>query len=741
MLATASGLLASHLAAPGRSTALASPVIVPPSAASAFAERAARFAARFEATYLVTTDTTGRDRPVRQLERFVQLSPTAFAELGRPRAATARTAGSELIANEGESIFPGTTRGFFNCSRPSSGGWTCSALFTGGGMAESMFVGNYLPTLLNGDVATLAQLVNSHQTGYPGDAGAFRPVARTTDLVDGHRLMACLQFGPLRSPAAVECAAPDGRLVFLSTSGGLNNGWIGQALQVSFDRDVAPSELTLPGPVLPAPLYSPPAGEAVSLLAPHALAVGPIGTLYVVDPERDEVLADDGLGFRIVAGDGRRGFGGDGGQALDADLRLDDDSGIAVSENGTLYVADSGNDRVRAVSPNGTIETVLGNGAASSAQAAGRLGFSPTAARSFALGPPQGLALALNGDLVVAASAVVRLSPNGIVSWVAGGTHSWSDRASVIGEPEFDASSGVAVDSEGDVFVVNPFSFGVAEVRARGIVVPLGRSFGFGEPDQAAITNGPHGSVLLAGLSGLFGFSDTGASRRLPAELRVKGSFGFVPEGVALASTGTIYVDTDPDPQWTNSAALLAVSPAGAVHLLWSRSPSAATPRLYAVDTLRAVPGDVVEPVSVVGHPRNETVSYVETSASAAIRLLRRVGPGAIWWSRKVGTGCPRTLTVAESGSGPGALALIRCDRSPIVVVVWTGGATLTAPNLMQGGVGIPPRPTTYRGDAAVFFDTEGGAPIGGFLASPSRGAFDLRALGVVRTRPASTTR
>jgi DNA-binding beta-propeller fold protein YncE len=289
-------------------------------------------------------------------------------------------------------------------------------------MASSMFVGNYLPTLLNSDVALLAWLVNSHQTGYPGDAGAFWPIARTTELVDGHHLRACLQFGPLHSPAAVECAAPDGRLVFLSTSGGLNNGWIGQALQVSFDGDVAPSALALPGPVLPAPLSSPPAGEAVSLLAPHALAVGPTGTLYVVDPERDEVLADDGPGaFRVVAGDGRRGFGGDGGPALDAQLRLDDDSGIAVSENGTLYVADSGNDRVRAVSPNGTIETVLGNGAAPSAQAAGRLGFSPTAAHSFTLGAPQGLALAPNGDLVVAASAVVRLSPDGMVSWVAGG--------------------------------------------------------------------------------------------------------------------------------------------------------------------------------------------------------------------------------------------------------------------------------------------------------------------------------
>ncbi|HTW07436.1 MAG TPA: hypothetical protein VME46_08000 [Acidimicrobiales bacterium] len=96
---------------------------------------------------------------------------------------------------------------------------------------------------------------------------------------------------------------------------------------------------------------------------PQALATGPDGCLYIVDTGRDEVLQrlPDG-GFVVVAGDGKRGFSGYGGPAVDARLTLDGDSGIAIGANGTVYIAGSGNDRARGVLPNGTIETVAGGG-------------------------------------------------------------------------------------------------------------------------------------------------------------------------------------------------------------------------------------------------------------------------------------------------------------------------------------------------------------------------------------------
>jgi hypothetical protein len=81
---------------------------------------------------------------------------------------------------------------------------------------------------------------------------------------------------------------------------------------------------------------------------PHGLAVGADGALYVVDTGRDQVLRRLPTGrFVVLAGNGHRGFSGDGGPATNAELSLTNYSGLATGPNGTLYIADSGNDRVR----------------------------------------------------------------------------------------------------------------------------------------------------------------------------------------------------------------------------------------------------------------------------------------------------------------------------------------------------------------------------------------------------------
>src|SRR5215212_7108367 len=65
-------------------------------------------------------------------------------------------------------------------------------------------------------------------------------------------------------------------------------------------------------------------------------------------------------GPTVVAGTGAAGFSGDGGAATQAQLR--NPSGVGVAPDGTVYIADSGNLRVRAVAPGGTISTVAGTG-------------------------------------------------------------------------------------------------------------------------------------------------------------------------------------------------------------------------------------------------------------------------------------------------------------------------------------------------------------------------------------------
>ena len=97
--------------------------------------------------------------------------------------------------------------------------------------------------------------------------------------------------------------------------------------------------------------------QTVQLLTPSGVAFGPDGTLYVADPSGHRVCAvtPDGL-VRVVAG-GANGY--HDGRGEDAQFRYPSD--VAIDVNGLLYVADAGNDRIRRVTPDGNVTTLAGS--------------------------------------------------------------------------------------------------------------------------------------------------------------------------------------------------------------------------------------------------------------------------------------------------------------------------------------------------------------------------------------------
>lgn len=90
---------------------------------------------------------------------------------------------------------------------------------------------------------------------------------------------------------------------------------------------------------------------------PVAVAVAPDQSIYIADSDAQRIyrVAADGT-IATVAGNGTRGFSGDGGPATSA--RLSFPWGMVFTPDGSLYFADSDNNRVRRVSPDGTINTV-----------------------------------------------------------------------------------------------------------------------------------------------------------------------------------------------------------------------------------------------------------------------------------------------------------------------------------------------------------------------------------------------
>jgi GT2 family glycosyltransferase/DNA-binding beta-propeller fold protein YncE len=105
---------------------------------------------------------------------------------------------------------------------------------------------------------------------------------------------------------------------------------------------------------------------AESLHGPSAIAVSPTGDLYVADTLNNRIrrIAHDTGVSRAVAGDGRAGGGedvGDDGPAASAQLARP--TGLAVAHNGDVYVADTGHHRVRRISAStGIISTIAGDG-------------------------------------------------------------------------------------------------------------------------------------------------------------------------------------------------------------------------------------------------------------------------------------------------------------------------------------------------------------------------------------------
>ncbi len=102
--------------------------------------------------------------------------------------------------------------------------------------------------------------------------------------------------------------------------------------------------------------------DAAQLRFPADIALDAAGNLYIADTNNHRVRKVDALGtITTVAGNGMEGYGSDGGPAREAQLKTP--RGVAVDAAGNLYIADTGNHRVRAVdAATQTIDTIAGDG-------------------------------------------------------------------------------------------------------------------------------------------------------------------------------------------------------------------------------------------------------------------------------------------------------------------------------------------------------------------------------------------
>lgn len=146
----------------------------------------------------------------------------------------------------------------------------------------------------------------------------------------------------------------------------------------------------------------------------YNVSVDAAGNLFVADQGKHVVYKVDRLGATtVVAGTGTRGYSGDGALATNAQLNAP--TGTAIAPDGTLYIADFANDRIRKVAPNGIITTIAGSLGGFTGD-----GGPATAAR---INAPLSLALDAAGNLFLTDSANLRIrkiAANGVITTVAG---------------------------------------------------------------------------------------------------------------------------------------------------------------------------------------------------------------------------------------------------------------------------------------------------------------------------------
>jgi len=183
-------------------------------------------------------------------------------------------------------------------------------------------------------------------------------------------------------------------------------------------------------------------GITTSLDLPGAVHVDPFG-LYIADTGNNRILfVDEASGVpAVIAGTGVAGFSGDGAAASLAQLNAP--IGVFVTPSGNIYVADSGNHRIRLIA-NGNITTIAGTGEAG---ASGDNG----AAIEAQLSAPTQLFVTGNGDSVFVADTGnhrIRVITGSTISTVAGtGTAGFFGDDSLAVKAQLDGPSGVFSDS------------------------------------------------------------------------------------------------------------------------------------------------------------------------------------------------------------------------------------------------------------------------------------------------------
>ncbi|MFI5163229.1 MAG: NHL repeat-containing protein [Sphingobacteriales bacterium] len=201
--------------------------------------------------------------------------------------------------------------------------------------------------------------------------------------------------------------------------------------------------------------------DTATFNSPLGVATDKAGNVYVADYGNDLIRKINQAGaVSTIAG--KTGVAG-AADGLDTAARFNLPESLAVDASGNIYVADNGNNLIRKITPAGMVSTLAGNGKAGFADGTG-------AAASF--NSPFGIAVDGAGNIYVADSGnnrIRKITPAGAVSTFAGSSAKGAHDATG-GAATFNTPSGVCVDMAGNVWVADENNNLIRKITTAGTV-------------------------------------------------------------------------------------------------------------------------------------------------------------------------------------------------------------------------------------------------------------------------------
>ncbi|WP_188760748.1 Ig-like domain repeat protein [Edaphobacter acidisoli] len=297
---------------------------------------------------------------------------------------------------------------------------------------------------------------------------------------------------------------------------------------------------------------------AALLSAPEGLAFDANGNLYIADTGNNRIREIDTNGtITTAAGDGSAAYAGDGGPAVLGELNQP--WGITVSIDGNLYIADSGNNRIRAINlTTGLLSTVAGSNTASyfgdGGQASHALFNSPTGVTADAAG---NLYVADHGN-----SAIRKINyVSGMISTIAGnGTGLFSGDGSSANRATLNFPYSMIVDQAGNLLIPDYLDLRVRKISAVLSVIsyPTMKEGKTSEPMYQGIENDGNAPLNFSNLMATgttsatldFNPSDPLTTTCSTSQALSVGStctlgVEFAPVNVESPAAGTLYVSSD----------------------------------------------------------------------------------------------------------------------------------------------------------------------------------------------------